>query len=843
MYKDTKLEINVKAIEPEIFLTKATYYSYDVESGRFVIHLKKDLTDFSIPEGTDLKMTLIKLSDNTKYIVIPEIEDRVKGIISLVIPKILLGYVGGVRAGIFIKPPNSQSVHGGYFTFSMALSDIDDDNEEMVEFYNQLFEDMAVNFEKDVNELMANVEEHAVEKIIEYDKKFEEVETKVSSMENQAANMEVKQEEILKKIVENDVPTKSESSANVIYQVIGKDKVRVSLTLDYQNKIRGSMLENPNWAGAAHGLNNLPLPSDFKNEAVQERYDALASRGEGDYVHVGTVSSNQYPCFDHRWGVLEGLKHFLGEQFFIDRGATTFEEQVEMIKEILIEIKSNVWSFGKGPSGNYVVQAVFNSVGNNWTGAKTNSSSSFFKTTITSSKDGIANIIDDNGEINYIVYSEKSSDSIGSGIYIDHTDLELTFDLSVNEHIKLMMAQNQVENIANIEEAAEGKTDEKLMTPFKTKEFYLNETRSRRQKWDEGLNWIAHRGNNTEYPENSLPAFRSVRRHWGIETDIQVTSDGQWVVMHDSTVDRTTNGSGLVSSMTLAQFRNLRIDTGVNSSLLSDEERIPPTFDEFLLTCKILNRIPVIEIKSGTYSTANYSVLKETLNLFGYDETNCVLGSFDYTVLSKLRNIYTNMELHYFVDSISVTAINNAIELGIPTTISCSQGSSTLSIDNVRLIHAAGLKVGAWTVPDESFDKLIQLGVDYITTNSLSGNLKYSACSLSNGFTDNIDSGRVKESFVEEVGGGMAHISFNVENGSNTQNSVIAMLPDWAVPIYKQFEKCCIRVSSANGDVVLGTFDVNGRIAPYNGTAKSLAVGLKWSNRTSWAAGSTVYKV
>ncbi|MGM0341664.1 pyocin knob domain-containing protein [Enterococcus sp. AZ007] len=239
---------------------------------------------------------------------------------------------------------------------------------------------------------------------------------------------------------------KYESSVNVIYQVIGKDKVRVSLTLDYQNKIRGSMLENPNWAGAAHGLNNLPLPSDFKNEAVQERYDALASRGEGDYVHVGTVSSNQYPCFDHRWGVLEGLKHFLGEQFFIDRGATTFEEQVEMIKEILIEIKSNVWSFGKGPSGNYVVQAVFNSVGNNWTGAKTNSSSSFFKTTITSSKDGIANIIDDNGEINYIVYSEKSSDSIGSGIYIDHTDLELTFDLSVNEHIKLMMAAYHREN-------------------------------------------------------------------------------------------------------------------------------------------------------------------------------------------------------------------------------------------------------------------------------------------------------------------------------------------------------------------------------------------------------------
>ncbi|EGO8740309.1 glycerophosphodiester phosphodiesterase, partial [Enterococcus faecalis] len=189
------------------------------------------------------------------------------------------------------------------------------------------------------------------------------------------------------------------------------------------------------------------------------------------------------------------------------------------------------------------------------------------------------------------------------------------------ENDKPVYMKSHVDGIDGIEE--------KLVT----KDFYQNDTKAQRQKWGEGLNWIAHRGNNTEYPENSIPAFKTVRRHWGIETDIQVTSDGQWVVMHDDTVDRTTNGTGKVSSMTLAQFRNLRIDTGENLSRLSDEEKTPPTFEEYLKICKELNKVPVIEIKSGTYSKANFDLLKDTLDLYGYGEANCVIGSFDANIL------------------------------------------------------------------------------------------------------------------------------------------------------------------------------------------------------------------
>lgn len=89
---------------------------------------------------------------------------------------------------------------------------------------------------------------------------------------------------------------------------------------------------------------------------------------------------------------------------------------------------------------------------------------------------------------------------------------------------------------------------------------------------------IAHRGGPAYAPENSLTAFRNaiaVGADW-IEMDIQMTQDGALVVVHDETVDRTTNGTGRVRDLTLEQVRAL--DAGSN-------ERVP-TFDEVIVLAK-----------------------------------------------------------------------------------------------------------------------------------------------------------------------------------------------------------------------------------------------------------------
>lgn len=70
---------------------------------------------------------------------------------------------------------------------------------------------------------------------------------------------------------------------------------------------------------------------------------------------------------------------------------------------------------------------------------------------------------------------------------------------------------------------------------------------------------LAHRGNRVRCPENTLAAFRQALADGAdaLETDLHVTSDGVFVCIHDSTVDRTTDGHGPVSAMTLAELKSL----------------------------------------------------------------------------------------------------------------------------------------------------------------------------------------------------------------------------------------------------------------------------------------------
>ena len=92
---------------------------------------------------------------------------------------------------------------------------------------------------------------------------------------------------------------------------------------------------------------------------------------------------------------------------------------------------------------------------------------------------------------------------------------------------------------------------------------------------------IAHRGFSAVYPENTLLSFNKALElgvnH--LELDLQVTFDGHLVVMHDRTVDRTTNGSGEVADLTLAEIREL--DAGTWRGAEYEGERIP-TYEEVI---------------------------------------------------------------------------------------------------------------------------------------------------------------------------------------------------------------------------------------------------------------------
>ncbi|MDW8322133.1 MAG: glycerophosphodiester phosphodiesterase family protein [Armatimonadota bacterium] len=96
---------------------------------------------------------------------------------------------------------------------------------------------------------------------------------------------------------------------------------------------------------------------------------------------------------------------------------------------------------------------------------------------------------------------------------------------------------------------------------------------------------IAHRGGAGIMPENTLAAFqRAIRLGCDyVEVDVRTTRDGKLVIMHDRTVDRTTNGSGAVNELTLAAVRKL--DAGAKFSPLYRGEKVP-TLDEVFELCR-----------------------------------------------------------------------------------------------------------------------------------------------------------------------------------------------------------------------------------------------------------------
>lgn len=118
--------------------------------------------------------------------------------------------------------------------------------------------------------------------------------------------------------------------------------------------------------------------------------------------------------------------------------------------------------------------------------------------------------------------------------------------------------------------------------------------------WTENKNNIfvaAHRGWSSIYPENTMLAFRKALELNidQLETDIRVTKDGELVLIHDKSVDRTTNGSGLIHDYTLKELRML--DAGSFKGEAFAGEKIP-TFTEFMELVKDVPRITLdIELK------------------------------------------------------------------------------------------------------------------------------------------------------------------------------------------------------------------------------------------------------
>lgn len=570
--------IDAKATDP--IPTGVVFWSHDRGTAKLIFQLQKDYMNQPLSAGTIVPILLEFNSDTAeggrgRHIYHAVIEDAVNGIVSIILEDKTLSIQGKVDGSIYIELPDSRSLDtAGRFIFHIKRSPIDEDVPELEDYYWQGFNEIIDEYHQTINTIKSEAKaliDSLTADVTTAQSKITQLEQSITTANT---NLNARIDEINKKIDDNDVFTKAESSANVIYQIIGKEKVKMTFTLDYLNKIAGSDVENPNSFGSQNGESILK-PSNSWNIGNQTRYNALKEL-DGKTSYTASTLNNRFEQNLFSFNVLEIVKRQLGEEFFLDQGAVSNSEQIELLKPKITNGRGNVYGWGSGSDGNKMSFAVWNVRWLNWSGTRSTTASTV--TNINLPINNANEYIDSDGICRFIAYSNASDGTTASSLNIDYANYQFTIELSMNEHIKSMIAANHVENLATQEEAETGEDNKKIMTPLRVmqsiKKFVENkfvsiagnETIGGLKNFRDGLmvngnNVLAHKGvvtikySNADFPTEIASGYITFVRYgdevqavfnfktrigndfakdqsiiWGIAADFQAdTSEPQYI--------------------------------------------------------------------------------------------------------------------------------------------------------------------------------------------------------------------------------------------------------------------------------------------------------------------------
>jgi glycerophosphoryl diester phosphodiesterase len=218
----------------------------------------------------------------------------------------------------------------------------------------------------------------------------------------------------------------------------------------------------------------------------------------------------------------------------------------------------------------------------------------------------------------------------------------------------------------------------------------------------------AHRGASAAAPENTMAAFRAAEAAGadGIEFDVRLSRDGAALVIHDDTVDRTTDGRGEVRHMSARELHSLDAGSWFGSAFAG--ERLP-TVEEVLSWAGERLRLN-LEIKDPDAGAAVLELLRS------FPRSRVLISSFDHNLLTRLRRADSRIPLAFLLDSpFWRRVLKRAAACGAE---SLNPRQDLVSRTMIAASHRLGLAVTPYTVDDPGrFDDLLRLGVDGVFSN------------------------------------------------------------------------------------------------------------------------------
>ena len=230
-----------------------------------------------------------------------------------------------------------------------------------------------------------------------------------------------------------------------------------------------------------------------------------------------------------------------------------------------------------------------------------------------------------------------------------------------------------------------------------------------------GVCMIAHRGLSGLETENTCAAFVAAgnRSYFGIETDVHVTRDGRYILIHDERTGRVAPGTDYaVEETDYALLRSVRLADGDSGRTRGD--LCLPSLSEYIRICRRYGKMAVLELKSAMRKEDIRGICEEICTEGALSDV--IFISFSMENLVFLRELYPTQAAQYLCERAEDALLDTLAARKLDIDIYYE----ALTAERVRACHDRGIRVNCWTVDRaEAATALAGLGVDYITTNIL----------------------------------------------------------------------------------------------------------------------------
>lgn len=231
---------------------------------------------------------------------------------------------------------------------------------------------------------------------------------------------------------------------------------------------------------------------------------------------------------------------------------------------------------------------------------------------------------------------------------------------------------------------------------------------------------VAHRGCSALERENTYPAFVAAgnRSYYGVETDVHVGADGEFIIIHDETTQRVSMGASCIN-VEESDYETIRqvVLPDLDGSTHRQDIRIPRLID-YVKICKKYEKVCVLELKNA-FIQEDIERMVEEIRALDYLE-HMIFISFDLNNCCVLRKLLPDSTIQWLLGNVEIT--QEHLQIMREHRLDVDICFPALNEQVVQTFHDNGIAVNCWTCDDpQTAAKLVEMGVDFITSNVLEG--------------------------------------------------------------------------------------------------------------------------